>query len=64
MDIREIISSGAFGAESAAPDEAIKLGFQHGGYAPENVGRYGANGKCGTFSIFAYLVRHQIKNII
>ena len=42
MTTTKIISAGAFGAESAALDVAIKLGFLHGGYAPEKVGRYGA----------------------
>ena len=42
MTSAKIISSGAFGAESAPLDVAIKLGYQHGGYAPEKVGRYGA----------------------
>jgi hypothetical protein len=40
MTLTKIISSDAFGAESAALDVAIKLGFQHGGYAPEKAGRY------------------------
>ena len=42
MTATKIVSFGAFGLESAALDVAIKLGFQHGGFAPEKVGRYGA----------------------
>ena len=42
MHLTKIISSGSFGAESAALDVAIKLGFQHGGNTIEKVGRYGA----------------------
>jgi hypothetical protein len=42
MSINKIISTGAFGAESAALDVAIKLGFKHGGYASDRTGRFGA----------------------
>mgnify|MGYP001553484648 CR=1 FL=1 len=42
MTLPKIISSGIPGAESAALDVAIKLGLQHGGFAPKKVGRYGA----------------------
>ena len=42
MTTTKIISSCAFGAESAALDVAIKMGFQHGGNTTRKVGRYGA----------------------
>ena len=42
MITTKIISSGAYGPESAAPDLAIKLEIQHGGFAPKKTGRYGA----------------------